>query len=141
VSASCVSFRDTNNSLTFAPPGQTGMRRDTKHTKYRDTTQRLTFAPLEDMEGNPHGRERHHKHASRKTKAGQVRRRRTTNQGTLDTILHQGCSASTQQRGTQLLFLKHDRKTQLIPWNSAAWDAPGTSSLSENWQRDETKRL
>jgi hypothetical protein len=33
------------------------------------------------------------------------------------------------------------RKTQLIPWPSAAWDAPDTWSLSENWQRDETKRL
>jgi hypothetical protein len=101
----------------------------------------LTFAPLDDMEGNLHGRERYHTHPSRKIKAGQERRRRTTNQSTLDTILHQGRSASPQQRGTQLLYLKHDRKTQLIPWDSAAWDAPDISSLSEIWQRHETNRL
>jgi hypothetical protein len=100
----------------------------------------LTFVPLDDMEGNPHGSERYHKRPSRKNRVGEERRRRTTNQGTLDTILHQGPSVSPQQRGTQLLYLRPDRETQLIPWHSAAWDAPDISS-SENWQEDETNRL
>ena len=139
VSASFVSYRDTTKRLTFAPPGQTEMRKDKTHNKYRDTTRRLTSTPLDEMEGNTHGREQYHTLPSRKNRAGEEGRRRTMNQGILEIILHQGRSASPQQRGTQLLYPKHDRETQLIPWHSAVWDAPDTSSLSENWKWDETK--
>ena len=111
------------------------------HTKHRDTIRRLIFAPVDDMEGNTHGREQYHTRPSRNNKAGQERRRRTTNQGTLGKILHQDRSASPHQRGIQLLYLKHNRETRLIPWRSAAWDTPDTSSLSGKWKRDETNRL